>query len=214
MVDPQELLNCRDLPNAMTQQPWRETRDQNVSQVLASGSYPTISFEISPSTTPISPLKGLTVKNHAQHGAVEIENRGGILYLDNKRLVHHWSVRQLHAPYIYGFELQKEMAQLPVINGCVLDVLVQRPQLIPDTMDMRLERITNNVIFTFAWGTTFIDMDNNEWVQALCYGPGGIWQKHAYQLKYSWLKNYPALIMEGSSINQSGQNCQSCKPCA
>ncbi|MBI3251414.1 MAG: hypothetical protein HYZ62_00715 [Candidatus Andersenbacteria bacterium] len=170
-----------------------------------------LSFEIDLAASPHAPRQAPHIHRHYGQGRVKLASDHDNLYIGNKRVTKYRSMKQLGGLLIKGLDLYRELAQLPILNACVLDKLVQEPQLIPNTWK---RDALGNVIFTIFWDTIFISTEGLMYVHALYCGSSSIWQKHAFQLEHSFLEHYQAAITEEIYLPDNPGDCGICRPCA
>lgn len=92
-----------------------------------------------------------SVESHTKMGKLAWKPDEIELYLSEKQKIGH----------IEGNELRKELEGKPVLNACVLDYLMEHPNLIPDSWKGK---------YIYFWGTIFRDADGNLFVEFLCWG--------------------------------------------
>ena len=109
--------------------------------------------------------------------AVEEHRKAGKLQW-SEDFVQLWLSDEQQCGAIQGTELREELADMSVLNACVLDWLLEHPDLIP-------EEWKNNSIF--FWGTIYRYSDGELNVRYLCWrGDDMGWCWHFSRLCINW----------------------------
>lgn len=204
-------LSLEYLSETLTLEQWKQRCGPNFLSSGVPASKPSLSIEVDLSRWPPAPCEAPIIHRHHGQGRVRLEYDHDNLYVGGRRVTHYRSMKQVGTLSIQGLLLYQELVHLPLLNACILDGAVGRPDLIPNTWKRDDD---GNVIFTFFWDTIFADKDEALWVQALYFGRGSIWQKHAFRLTQSWLPHYRAAVTDEIRLPSSSGSCLSPRPCA
>lgn len=85
---------------------------------------------------------------------------------------------------VSGYELQKKLANLPVLNAVMLDWYLAHPERIPETWKGKL---------VFFWGTIYRRANGRPYVRYL-YWDGDQWDWNCFWLGGSFLSGVPAAV--------------------
>ena len=119
--------------------------------------------------------EGWKIEEHKKMGKLKWNPDKIELYLSDKQ----------KNGYIEGNELRKELEDKPVLNACVLDCLLEHPNLIPDSWKEK---------YVYFWGTIFRVSDGLLYVECL-FWLGGRWNWRYDWLDYDWHGYDPAALL-------------------
>lgn len=136
--------------------------------------------EVDTSCTPAFPFPGATIESHAKSGK---------MILDFSKLNFYLTEKQKNGS-INGHELKKKQNNKKVLNACVLDYLLENPNLIPE--DWKKDA-NGNIRFVYFWGTIFRSSRGVLYVRCL-YFRGGKWQAFCSWLDCGFDGNDPAVV--------------------
>lgn len=111
----------------------------------------------------------------------------GKMTFDPAEAVLYLSERQEGRRTAKGTELRKELSSRPVLPANVLDWLLERPELIPESWKGQ---------YVFFWGTVYRGRDGNLCVRYLCWY-GGRWCWGDDWLGNVWHSSAPAALLIG-----------------
>jgi hypothetical protein len=120
-------------------------------------------------------LEGLDVE-HRKTSSVGLEKHDGKLYANGCEVVCHLSMNQSRG-MIDGNALRKELSGRQILNACVLDALLENPELIPE--DWKHYE-------TFFWGDVFRDEPGSLWVRGLYRTNDGWWNSCRQRVDGEW----------------------------
>ncbi len=136
--------------------------------------------EIDTNRIPNLPFDGATTESHGKSGK---------MVLDFSKLDFYLADEQKNGSII-GHELRKKLKNKSVMNACVLDHLLENPQLIPEEWK---KDANGNTRYIFFWGTIFRDSDGDLYVRYLCWS-GGEWCSSCGWLDGGFVSRFPALV--------------------
>lgn len=126
--------------------------------------------------------KDMWIRSHRKMGAVRTDFENVPLYLAES---------QKHGQIVRGTALRQELAELPLMNACVLDFLLENRSLIPSFWK-RDDR--DRTIYTYFWGTEYIDEFGDLRVRYL-HWDGGAWSTGISWVAYMWDDRRPAALL-------------------
>ena len=131
-------------------------------------------------------LDGEGTEHRKMGEAVTLEKRAdGKLYANGKEVIRYRSRKQQGGSYIQGHKLRKELADVQVLNACILDALLANPQLIPEEWKSG---------YTYFWGTIFRNAGGYLYVRCL-YWDGSRWDWSYDWLGNDWYEDNPAACL-------------------
>jgi hypothetical protein len=107
---------------------------------------------------------------------MESHEKGGELEWDPTKIKLYLDEGQKNGKTIIGSELQKKLADKPVLNANVLDYLLANPHLIPEEWKSK---------YIFFWGTVYRNPDGRLYVRYLGWF-GDRWLWYSYWLGLGW----------------------------
>jgi hypothetical protein len=130
------------------------------------------------------------IEAHQKDGKVRLERRGDALLVDGVEIELYLDPAQ-QSGNIVGTKLRDKFSDKLVLNACVLDYLIEHPELIPESWKKDEQGRTR---FIFFWGTIFRNFDGGLGVGCL------FWDQSEWCLFYNWLDHdfnnqYPAAML-------------------
>jgi hypothetical protein len=104
---------------------------------------------------------GWSIGEHQKGGLFEWSGESYFLLLTKKQA----------SGAVKGSQLQETLSNVPVLNACVLDYLIDNPHLIPE--EWKAKKV-------FFWGTTYLNLDGVTFVRYLYNSIGGRWYCGSY----------------------------------
>ncbi len=144
-------------------------------------------------SSPRLPFAGALVHNKPKgKGWVEVKRVGQDLFVDGKKVGHHFSDRQKGDGVIPGKELFQELEARKTcqLHPNVMDALVETaPHLIPEWMKQNADE---EMLFNYCWDVVFRDAGGFLCVRYF-YWDGGAWGRGCRWLASGWGRRRPAV---------------------
>ncbi|MEZ4210689.1 MAG: hypothetical protein R3B39_00080 [Candidatus Paceibacterota bacterium] len=132
----------------------------------------------------------MKIESHIGEGKVLIEKRSpNDLYIDGKKVVLYRPKLRL----VSKDDIQREIAEKPLLNACVLGFLKKNPEFIPDTWKKKDYGDTLRVHFL---GTIWRSADDFLWVRFACFDHGE-WREGIVEIyEHGWDGRDPVARLE------------------
>ena len=130
--------------------------------------------------------EAFTLEKNDVEGELSVENIGGELYVNGRKVVPYLHEKQMGGGSIVGTDLERELKGKPVLGSALLRHLIENPKLVPDSWKGK---------YLFFWGTKLRPSTGRRCV--LCI----YWYDEQWQWDYCWLDDgwggyNPALVLE------------------
>jgi hypothetical protein len=138
----------------------------------------------------------LTIVPVNANGWQVVEHQGTVdghtfLFWDPTRIKLYVDHRQKSGD-VKGYYLREKLRGKPVLNAHVLDFLLTKQELIPESWK---QRKCGRALCIFFWGTLYRRPNDDLYVRFLCWCPRG-WRWEFYWLGVEWQNNCPAALWQ------------------
>lgn len=106
---------------------------------------------------PILPHADMMAKPNKGGGSVMVERRSDGLYVDGHKIVLYLSKSQRSQSFPEGYDIYKEVVDLPVLHPNIMDALCEYNHLIPE--DWKNDEGDEKIIWIYFWGVIYYSQD-------------------------------------------------------
>lgn len=145
-----------------TEEPKSLDQSQLVKEL--SGNAILVNLDIAPK----KPFDELEVEKHIGGGWVKLEKRADGLYMNDRKIVLHYSVPDYGWKLTKGSEMLHMLRGYPVLNANVLDALIEHSHLIPDEWEEKIVFFWGSLFRGFSLWVRYLSRNNNGWCSYEC----------------------------------------------
>jgi hypothetical protein len=140
---------------------------------------------------PFIPDERFVLVEHKRSGQMELTREGNTLCLNGRKIGFLRSADNLRAT-VYGDDVREQVAGKTVLNGNVLDLLLENQYLIPEAWKTCSFGIDYHTIV--FWGTILRSPNGEHFTRGLSFN-GKKWFSTYQQLNLPWLDGYSSAVL-------------------